>query len=445
MAGKMKVKNIGGNDVWVDTETGDIKHYEPSYTSSGVAADRNIPAGVPSNVPLGQMLTKQASENAQLSQLEDATLDPGEHENEVNKAKARAAAYTNIPEGAYTNKQLIERMNNPTMDKIAENKTAQEVGNLRNELNKEIETALEQNLGVPQSDSYVPNASEQAIAEESEEQKLADAENRAQRDETINLQHDIQESERKALQERGDPELSKMQDKNKIDQTKTPSSVEKSEGNKSGGVTEETSQSEMPKAPASANVDFSDYLKNYYGPKNGADYLKALWSNGAGGKAAAIGNVLGNLLGATGKGLAGQDYKTDWQTYKDNYIKEMADRNQKAFDQNMDISRQLRTNDVARGEMLKALEQYEKIGKGMTPEKFENIRKALTATGNSSQMEYYLSSVLGDLSSDPDFMKAVKDAGSNAAELLGNITKFGANTLRPLNYVFGGLNNGIIK
>lgn len=201
----------------------------------------------------------------------------------------------------------------------------------------------------------------------------------------------------------------------------------------------------LPKAPESANVDFSDYLKNYYGPKNGADYLKSLWANGAGGKAAAIGNVLGNLLGATGRGLAGQDYKTDWQTYKDNYVKEMADRNQKAFDQNMDISRQLRTNDVARGEMLKALDQYAKIGKGMTPEKFENIRKALTATGNSSQMEYYLSSVLGDLTSDPDFMKAVKDAGSNASELLSNLTKFGANTLRPLNYVFGGLNNGIIK
>lgn len=194
----------------------------------------------------------------------------------------------------------------------------------------------------------------------------------------------------------------------------------------------------LSKAPEEANLDFSDYLKNYYGPKNGADYLKSLWANGAGGKAAAIGNVLGNLLGATGKGLAGQDYKTDWQTYKDNYIKEMADRNQKAFDQNMDISRQLRTNDVARGEMLKALEQYEKIGKNMDPKKFENIRKALTATGNSSQMEYYLSSVLGDLTSDPDFMKSVKDAGSNASELLSNLTKFGANTLRPLNYVFGG-------
>ena len=233
------------------------------------------------------------------------------------------------------------------------------------------------------------------------------------------------------------PEVIEMPQK---ETTPLGSAVEPNNGEvKEEEVTPEESKEEIGKAPSSANVDFSDYLKNYYGPKNGADYLKALWSNGAGGKAAAIGNVLGNLLGATGKGLAGQDYKTDWQTYKDNYIKEMADRNQKAFDQNMDISRQLRTNDVARGEMLKALDQYAKIGKGMTPEKFENIRKALTATGNSSQMEYYLSSVLGDLTSDPDFMKAVKDAGSNASELLGNLTKFGANTLKPLNYVFGGL------
>ena len=197
-------------------------------------------------------------------------------------------------------------------------------------------------------------------------------------------------------------------------------------------------ENEIPKAPEQGNVDFSDYIKNYYGPKNGADYLKSLWANGAGGKAAAIGNVLGNILGATGKGLAGQDYITDWQQYKDNYTKEMAERNQKAFDQNLDISRQLRTNDVARGEMLKALDQYEKIGKNMDPEKFENIRKALTATGNAGQMEYYLASALGELSSDPDFMSAVKGAGENATQLLSNLTQFGANTLKPLNYVFGG-------
>lgn len=197
-------------------------------------------------------------------------------------------------------------------------------------------------------------------------------------------------------------------------------------------------ENEMPKAPEEANADFSDYIKNYYGPKNGADYLKSLWSQGAGGKAAAIGNVLGNILGATGKGLAGQDYTSDWQQYKDNYTKEMAERNQKAFDQNMDISKQLRTNDVARGEMLKALDQYAKIGKNLDQEKYENIRKALTATGKNSQMEYYLASALGELASDPEFMKSVKGLSGGAAELLSNLAQFGTNTLKPLNYVFGG-------
>lgn len=197
----------------------------------------------------------------------------------------------------------------------------------------------------------------------------------------------------------------------------------------------------LPKAPEEGNLDFSDYISNFYGPKNGADYLKSLWSQGAGGKAAAIGNVLGNILGATGKGLAGKDYTSDWQTYKDNYTKEMAERNQKAFDQNMDISKQLRTNDVARNEMLKTLENYQKIGKGLDPEKFENIRKALTATGKGSQIDYYLASALGELSSDPAFMEAAKEAGGNAVELLGNLAQFSGNTIRPLNWFFGQAGN----
>ncbi len=208
-------------------------------------------------------------------------------------------------------------------------------------------------------------------------------------------------------------------------------------GSSGDGSGNKSDESELPKAPEEANLDFSDYISNFYGPKNGADYLKSLWSQGAGGKAAAIGNVLGNILGATGKGLAGQDYKTDWQTYKDNYTKEMAERNQKAFDQNMDISKQLRTNDVARNEMLKTLENYQKIGGNLTPEKFENIRKALTATGKGSQIDYYLASALGELSSDPAFMEAAKEAGGNAVELLGNLAQFSGNTLRPLNWFFG--------
>jgi flagellar hook-associated protein FlgK len=212
----------------------------------------------------------------------------------------------------------------------------------------------------------------------------------------------------------------------------------KPDGGDKGDGSEDTT---LPKAPEEGNLDFSEYINNFYGPKNGADYLKSLWSQGAGGKAAAIGNVLGNLLGATGKGLAGKDYTSDWQTYKDNYTKEMAERNQKAFDQNMDISKQLRTNDVARNEMLKTLENYQKIGGNLTPEKFENIRKALTATGKGSQIDYYLAGALGELSSDPAFMEAAKEAGGNAVELLGNLAQFSGNTIRPLNWFFGQAGN----
>lgn len=213
------------------------------------------------------------------------------------------------------------------------------------------------------------------------------------------------------------------------------------DGKKPDGNNADGDDKTLPKAPEEGNLDFSDYINNFYGPKNGADYLKSLWSQGAGGKAAAIGNVLGNLLGATGKGLAGKDYTSDWQTYKDNYTKEMAERNQKAFDQNMDISKQLRTNDVARNEMLKTLENYQKIGKGLDPEKFENIRKALTATGKGSQIDYYLASALGELSGDPAFMEAAKEAGGNAVELLGNLAQFSGNTIRPLNWFFGQAGN----
>ena len=198
----------------------------------------------------------------------------------------------------------------------------------------------------------------------------------------------------------------------------------------------------LEEAPKEANLDFSDYIDNYYGPKNAADYLKSLWADGKYGKA--IGNVLGNLMGKLGTinvaGAQGQgrDYTSDWENYTNNYQKALAERNQKAFDQNLDISKQLRTNDVARNEMLKTLENYKKIGGKLTDEDFQNIRKAMTATGNGSQKDYYLASILGEISSDPKFKEAAKEASGQVAELFGNIAQFGAATMKPLNYIFGG-------
>lgn len=215
----------------------------------------------------------------------------------------------------------------------------------------------------------------------------------------------------------------------------------KTDGDNNSNDNNSSGENELEKAPEDANLDFSDYIKNYYGPKNGADYVKALWNNGEYGKA--VGNVLGNLLGnlgtinVGGASTGGRDFHSDWEDYRNNYTKAQAERNQQAFDQNMNIANQLRTNDVARNEMLKTLENYQKIGKKLTPAEFENIRKAMTATGNGSQVDYYLASVLGEISNDPDLKKAAKEAGGNAVKLIGNLAQFSGNAIRPLNWFFG--------
>jgi hypothetical protein len=236
-------------------------------------------------------------------------------------------------------------------------------------------------------------------------------------------------------------EEAKVEEESADGDGKKPDGGDTGGGDKGDGSEDTT----LPKAPEEGNLDFSDYISNFYGPKNGADYLKALWTRGEYGKA--VGNVLGNLLGSLGAinvggaSTGGIGSRSDWEDYRNNYTKAMAERNQQAFDQNMDISKQLRTNDVARNEMLKTLENYQKIGKGLDPEKFENIRKALTATGKGSQIDYYLASALGELSSDPAFMEAAKEAGGNAVELLGNLAQFSGNTLRPINWFFGQAGN----
>lgn len=176
---------------------------------------------------------------------------------------------------------------------------------------------------------------------------------------------------------------------------------------------------------------YKKYVDEYYGPKNGADYLKSLWSQGAGGKAAAIGNVLGNLMGAAGKGAIGQDYETDWQKYKDNYIKAQSERNQRAFNDNMDIVKQVRQNDVARGELVKTMELMKKLGH-ISAEDFEAIRKGMASTGKSSQMDYFLATVLGSLAGNKDFTNALSNLSESTVNILGNLANIGSQGLNWL-------------
>lgn len=100
-----------------------------------------------------------------------------------------------------------------------------------------------------------------------------------------------------------------------------------------------------------------DYKKEYALPKNGADYLKSLWKEDKGGKAKAIGNVLGNLLGAAGYGLAGKEYTTDWEDYKNRYLDEASRREGEQFDRASGLTQRMFENQQDIDKMINSLDR----------------------------------------------------------------------------------------
>lgn len=100
-----------------------------------------------------------------------------------------------------------------------------------------------------------------------------------------------------------------------------------------------------------------DYKKEYALPKNGADYLKSLWKEDKGGKAKAIGNVLGNLLGAAGYGLAGKEYTTDWEDYKNRYLDEASRRESEQFDRASGLTQRMFENQQDIDKMINSLDR----------------------------------------------------------------------------------------
>lgn len=120
--------------------------------------------------------------------------------------------------------------------------------------------------------------------------------------------------------------------------------------------------------------------------KSGADYLKALWGNGAKGKAQAVANVLGNLLGAVGSGVAGKDYTSDWQKYKDEYTKQSQERRAEAAKNAQDMVNTVAQNKEARAELVNALQQAKAQGANLTAEDMAAIQAWQTATQPSSAL-----------------------------------------------------------
>lgn len=142
------------------------------------------------------------------------------------------------------------------------------------------------------------------------------------------------------------------------------------------------------------------YYDDYRLPKNGAEYLKQLWGQGAAGKAKAVGNVIGNLLGKAGTinvgGAQGQgrDFTSDWENYVNSYQKEMADRNARIFNDNMDIVKQASTNAQARKDLVAQLELALKNAGKLDANAMRLLQIWSTATAPSSALDRGISALM---------------------------------------------------
>lgn len=134
--------------------------------------------------------------------------------------------------------------------------------------------------------------------------------------------------------------------------------------------------------------------------KSGADYLQALWGKGAKGKAQAIGNVLGNLLGAVGKGAARQDYTSDWQKFRDEYTAQSQARRAEAAQNAQNMVNVAAQNDEARMELVNALNQAKAQGANITEKDLAAINAWQTATTPSSALNKAIAAVVNKVTSE---------------------------------------------
>lgn len=134
--------------------------------------------------------------------------------------------------------------------------------------------------------------------------------------------------------------------------------------------------------------------------KSGADYLQALWGKGAKGKAQAVGNVLGNLLGAVGKGAAGQDYTSDWQKFRDEYTAQSQARRAEASQNAINMVNTAAQNDEARMELVNALNQAKANGANLTEKDLAAINAWQTATAPSSALNKAIAALVNKVSQE---------------------------------------------
>ena len=125
--------------------------------------------------------------------------------------------------------------------------------------------------------------------------------------------------------------------------------------------------------------------------KSGADYVKYLWSQGAGGKARALANVLGNVL----QGVGGK--KTQWEDFTENYQKQEREARETAMSDAMNAIKTANQNQAVRTELVKSLNQAISKGTNLSPSEMAAIQQWQTATTPSSALDKAIASIFAKL------------------------------------------------
>lgn len=129
--------------------------------------------------------------------------------------------------------------------------------------------------------------------------------------------------------------------------------------------------------------------------KSGSDFLKYLWGQGGSGKAKAIGNVLGNLLSASGNALKGEgDKGTQWNDFVTNYMQNENEARKSAMSDAQAAVKTANANKAARTELVKALNQAKAQGKNITPTDMIAIEMWQKATNPSSALDKAIASIV---------------------------------------------------
>lgn len=367
---KKNTTKVNGEEFYTDEKGNILGKVQPSYNYETVTKpSKDAPYVGPTNTPMGNLSTNQASERAAQEVLNEAAVNP----EEADKARDLKEMY----------EKSGVNVSSKDVHKIAQNLSKIPDGDSKFQT---LDSIAAKNLG---------------LTGKAEEFSTPGVENTKAMEDSMDKRTENEKIEREVA--RDNPGASESEIANTTNIKKEQKDAEELAAGKAAEkeTPKPTPNSESPKQPSLEDLLFAQqYYDDYRLPKNGADYLRQLWGQGAAGKAKAIGNVIGNLLGKAGTinvaGAQGQgrDFTSDWENYVNNYQKEMADRNARIFNDNMDIVKQASTNAQARKDLVAQLELALKNAGKLDANAIRLLQIWSTATAPSSALDRGISALM---------------------------------------------------